>query len=48
VIGFCLGGFTGILLLFLLKEKHLFLIPVLALGGAFLGRFIGNALLRFM
>ena len=48
VIGFCLGGFTGILLLFLLKEKHLFLIPVLAFGGAFLGRFIGNALLRFM
>lgn len=44
VIGFCLGGFAGVLLLFLLKEKQLFLIPVLALGGAALGRFIGNAL----
>ena len=46
VIGFCLGGFIGVLLLFLLKEKHLFLIPVLALGGAALGRFIGNTLMR--
>ena len=34
--GFCLGGLTGMLLLFLLKEKHLFLIPVLAVGGAVL------------
>ena len=42
VIGFCLGGFTGVILLFLLKEKHLFLIPVLALAGAALGRFIGK------
>ncbi len=46
VIGFCLGGFIGVILLFLLKEKHLFLIPLLALGGAALGRFIGNALMR--
>jgi hypothetical protein len=44
VVGFCLGGFIGILLLFLLKEKQLFLIPVLALGGAALGRFIGKML----
>lgn len=46
VIGFCLGGFIGILLLFLLKEKHIFLIPVLALGGAVIGRFIGKTLVR--
>ena len=44
VIGFCLGGFIGVLLLFLLKEKHLFLIPVLAFGGAALGRLIGKML----
>jgi hypothetical protein len=46
VVGFCLGGFIGIVLLFLLKEKQLFLIPVLALGGAALGHFIGKMLTR--
>lgn len=46
VIGFCLGGFIGVILLFLLKEKQVFLIPALALGGAVLGRFIGNRLTR--
>jgi hypothetical protein len=46
VIGFCVGGFIGVIFLFLLKEKHLFLIPVLALGGAALGRFIGKTLVR--
>jgi hypothetical protein len=45
-IGFGLGGFIGVVLLFVLKEKHLFLIPVLALGGAAIGRFIGNRLTR--
>jgi hypothetical protein len=33
-------------LLFLLKEKHLFLIPVLALVGAALGHFVGKAVAR--
>lgn len=55
VIGFCLGGFSGIVLLFLPKDNYplppsdnyLFLIPVLALGGAVLGRFIGKTLMRF-
>jgi hypothetical protein len=53
VIGFCLGGFSGILLLFVPKgyllppsDNYLFLIPVLALGGAFLGNFIGKTLMR--
>lgn len=46
VIGFCLGGFIGVVLLFLLKEKHLFLIPVLALGCAALGLFVGKAVSR--
>ena len=46
VIGFCLGGVIGVVLLFLLKEKHLFLIPVLALGGAALGLLIGKMLTR--
>jgi hypothetical protein len=52
-IGFCLGGFFGILLLFRPQENYLFvipalaLIPVLTLGGAALGRFIGNTLMRF-
>lgn len=46
VVGFCLGGFIGVLLLFLLEEKRLYLIPVLALGGAVVGRFIGNTLTR--
>jgi VIT1/CCC1 family predicted Fe2+/Mn2+ transporter len=45
-IGFGLGGFIGVVLLFLLKEKKLYLIPVLALGGAAIGRFIGNRLTR--
>ena len=46
VVGFCLGSFIGVILLFLLKEKHLFLIPVLALSGAALGHFIGKMLAR--
>jgi hypothetical protein len=45
-IGFGLGGFIGVVLLFLLSEKKLYLIPVLALGGAAIGRFIGNRLKR--
>lgn len=45
-IGFGLGGFIGVVLLFLLSEKKLYLIPVLALGGAAIGRFIGNRLTR--
>jgi|688.fasta_scaffold223975_2 hypothetical protein len=55
VIGFCLGGFIAILLLFLPEENYSFLtpvlalalIPALALGGTVLGRFIGNTLMRF-
>lgn len=55
VIGFCLGGFIAILLLFLRQENYslltsalvLALIPALALGGAVLGRFIGSKLMRF-
>jgi hypothetical protein len=46
VVGFFLGGFIGVVLLFLLSEKKLYLIPVLALGGAAIGRFIGNTLTR--
>jgi hypothetical protein len=46
VIGFCLGGFIGVVLLFLLKEKHLFLIPGLALGCAAIGLLIGKMLTR--
>jgi hypothetical protein len=46
VIGFCLGGFIGVVLLFLLKEKHLFLIPGLALGCAVIGLLIGKLLTR--
>lgn len=44
--GFGLGGFIGVILLFVLKEKHLFLIPVLALGCAAIGHFIGKTLTR--
>ena len=57
VVGFCLGGLIGILLMFLFlldekylslhKDLYLFLIPVLAFGGAFLGRFVGYSLMRF-
>jgi hypothetical protein len=54
-IGFCLGGFIGIVLLFLHQGNYSFLtptlamalIPVFALGGALLGRFIGNTMMRF-
>jgi hypothetical protein len=46
VIGFCLGGFIGVVLLFLLKEKHLFLIPVLAFGCAIVGILLGKMLTR--
>jgi hypothetical protein len=45
-IGFFLGGISGGVLLFLLKEKHLFLIPVLALGFAAIGLFVGKMLTR--
>jgi hypothetical protein len=46
VIGFCLGGFIGVVLLFLLKEKHLFLIPGLALACSVIGLLIGKMLTR--
>lgn len=46
VIGVCLGSLSGVVLLFVLKEKHLFLIPVLALSGAALGHLIGKMLTR--
>jgi len=46
VIGFCLGCFISVTLLFLLKDIYLFLIPVLPLGGAVLGLLIGNTLMR--
>lgn len=54
IIGFCLGGFSGIVLLFLPKDNYplppsdnyLFLIPVLALGGTFVGSFLGKTLMR--
>jgi hypothetical protein len=54
-IGFFLGVFIAILLLFLPEENYSFLIsvlalvliPALAMGGAVLGRFIGNTLMRF-
>lgn len=52
VIGFLLGGFSGILLLFLPKEQYLFsfpalaMFPVLMLGGVLLGAFIGKTLMR--
>jgi hypothetical protein len=46
VIGFCLGGFSGVVLLFLLEEKQLFLIPLLALGCAAIGLFTGKMLTR--
>jgi VIT1/CCC1 family predicted Fe2+/Mn2+ transporter len=46
VIGFFLGGFVCIPVMFLLNGKHLFLIPVLILGGAALGHFVGKMLTR--
>lgn len=46
VIGFCLGGFIGVVLLFLLKEKHLVLIPVLAFACAVIGLLIGKLVTR--
>ena len=45
-IGFGLGGGIGVILLFVLKEKHLFQIPLLALGCAAIARFIGKMLTR--
>jgi len=45
-IGFGLGGFIGVILLFVLKEKHVFQIPLLAMGGAVLGHLIGKRLTR--
>ncbi len=44
--GFFLGFFIGLLLLFFLDKKLLFLIPVLALGGAGLGNFLGKKLFK--
>jgi hypothetical protein len=54
IIGFCLGGLIAIVLLFLPQGNYsslppflaLALIPVLALVGAVLGRFVGNTLMR--
>jgi hypothetical protein len=45
-IGFFLGGFSGVVLLFLLEDRHLFLIPALALGCAAIGHSIGKMLTR--
>lgn len=45
-IGFFLGFFLGFLLLFLIGKKFFLLIPVLALGGAALGNWIGKRLMR--
>jgi hypothetical protein len=42
--GFALGGLLGVLSLFLLEEKRLYLIPLLAIGGALLGSMIGKRL----
>lgn len=44
--GFALGGFLGVLSLFVLEEKRLYLIPLLAIGGALLGSMIGKRLRR--
>jgi len=45
-IGFFLGFFLGFPLLFLFGKKFFLLIPVLALGGAVLGNWIGKRLMR--
>jgi hypothetical protein len=45
-IGFFLGFFLGFPLLFLIGKKFFLLIPVLALGGAVLGNWIGKRLMR--
>ena len=45
-IGFFLGFFLGFPLLFLIGKKFFLLIPVLALGGAALGNWIGKRLMR--
>lgn len=37
-----LGGIIGVIFLFLLGQKQLFLIPVLGLGGAATGLWIGQ------
>lgn len=44
--GFALGGFLGVLSLFVLEEKRLYLIPLLAIGGALLGSMLGKRLRR--
>jgi hypothetical protein len=41
-IGFFVGVIASIILLIGFKGEHLFLIPLLILGGIFLGRFIGR------
>ena len=45
-IGFFLGFLLGFPLLFLIGKKFFLLIPVLALGGAALGNWIGKRLMR--
>jgi hypothetical protein len=45
-VGFFLGFFLGFLLLFLVGRKFFLLVPVLALGGAALGNWIGKMLMR--
>jgi hypothetical protein len=47
-VGFFVGFLIGILLLFLVGKKLFLLIPVLALGGAALGSFVGKRLIRSM
>lgn len=44
--GFALGGFLGVVSLFVLEEKRLYLIPLLAIGGALLGSMLGKRLRR--
>ena len=44
--GFALGGFLGVVSLFALEEKRLYLIPLLAFVGALLGSMIGKRLRR--
>ena len=45
-VGFFLGFFLGFLVLFLVGKKFFLLIPVLAVGGAALGKWIGKMLMR--
>jgi hypothetical protein len=45
-VGFVLGFFLGFLLLFVVGKKFFLLIPMLAVGGAALGNWIGRMLMR--